>query len=174
VIVVTDRLRLEPIGVEHSADLYRLHQDRAINEWWDTTWSPEDAAAQATRYQAGWTDDGVSKWMAYDRTTSALIGRGGITRMDVAGADRLEVGWAVLGRYWGMGCATEMGTAALAFAFHDLAATEVVAFTEPHNLRSRAVMDRLGMTYRHDFERDGFTFVLYAISSPPMPCPIRA
>jgi ribosomal-protein-alanine N-acetyltransferase len=166
VIVVTHRLRLEPISVDHAADLYRLHQDAAISEWWDTTWSPEDAAAQAARYQVGWANDGVSKWMAYDRTTSELIGRGGITCMHVDGADRLEVGWAVLGRFWGMGYATEMGSAALSFAFDDLAAAEVVAFTEPHNLRSRAVMERLGMTYERDIERDGIAFVLYAISSP--------
>jgi RimJ/RimL family protein N-acetyltransferase len=162
--VLTDRLRLEPIGVEHATDLFQLHLDPAIAEWWDTTWTPQDAAHQATRYGAGWADDGVSKWMAYDRITSELIGRGGITAMFLDGADRLEVGWAVLGRYWGLGYATEMGAAALSFAFDQLAASEVVAFTEPHNLRSRAVMGRLGMTYQRDIVRDDMTFVLYAIN----------
>jgi RimJ/RimL family protein N-acetyltransferase len=38
----------------------------------------------------------------------------------------------------------EIGRAALAFAVNELGATEVVAFTEPHNRRSRAVMERLG------------------------------
>jgi RimJ/RimL family protein N-acetyltransferase len=162
--VFTDRLRLEPIGIEHGPDLYQLHLDPAIAQWWDQTWTLHDAIDQAARYEAGWANDGVSKWMAYDRSSNDLIGRGGITRMDLDGADRLEVGWAVLGRFWGLGYATEIGRAALSFAFERLDVDEVVAFTEPHNTRSRAVMDRLGMTYQRDIERDGYRFVVYAVT----------
>ncbi len=160
---LTERLRLEPIGARHADDLFRLHEDPAINEWWDTRWSREDAAAEAARFAAGWANDGVSKWMAYDRLDGTLIGRGGLTRMRLDGADRLEVGWAVLGRFWGRGYATEIGVESLSFARHDLHADEVVAFTEPHNTRSRAVMDRLAMSYQRDIRHDDLSFVLYAI-----------
>ncbi|MEQ7009261.1 GNAT family protein, partial [Actinopolymorpha sp. B17G11] len=37
--------------------------------------------------------------------------------------------------------------ARLAYAFDTVGSSEVVAFTERHNTRSRAVMERLGMTY---------------------------
>jgi ribosomal-protein-alanine N-acetyltransferase len=63
----------------------------------------------------------------------------------VDGAERLEVGWTLLRERWGEGYATEIGRAALAFAFGDLGADEVVAFTEPHNTRYRRVMERLGL-----------------------------
>jgi RimJ/RimL family protein N-acetyltransferase len=59
--------------------------------------------------------------------------------------DRLELGWTVRSGLWGRGYATEIGQAGLAFAAGDLGAEEVVAFTERHNRRSRAVMERLGM-----------------------------
>lgn len=49
--------------------------------------------------------------------------------------------------------ATEIGRAGIAFARDELDAAEVVAFTEPHNRASRAVMEKLGMTYVREFRR---------------------
>ena len=46
---LTDRLRLEPIGLHHAEDLYRLHQDPAIAEWWDTIGTVESAERDARR-----------------------------------------------------------------------------------------------------------------------------
>lgn len=57
----------------------------------------------------------------------------------------VEVGWRLAKPHWGRGYATEGGRAALAFAFEELELEEVVSFTVPANIRSRAVMERLGM-----------------------------
>ncbi len=65
---------------------------------------------------------------------------------------------------WGRGYATEIGRAGLAFAWDDCGAAEVVAFTENHNRRSRAVMERLGMSYAGPLDYRGEPFVLYAIT----------
>jgi ribosomal-protein-alanine N-acetyltransferase len=56
--------------------------------------------------------------------------------------------------HWGRGYATEGAAAALAFGFRDLALDEIVSFTVPANLRSRRVMERLGMrrSAADDFE----------------------
>jgi [ribosomal protein S5]-alanine N-acetyltransferase len=166
---LTARLRLEPIRPEHAEDLYLLHQDPAVAEWWDGVGTEASARADANRFATGWVDDGVSKWMAYDRVTGELVGRGGLSRMELDGASRLEVGWVLHARFWGNGYASEIGAAGLAFAFDELGAEEVVAYTEPHNVRSRAVMERLGMTYQRDIVHDDIHFVLYAIPSPVAP-----
>jgi RimJ/RimL family protein N-acetyltransferase len=92
-----------------------------------------------------WEREGVGKWMAYRRSDGELIGRGGLTWTEIRGEPRLELGWLVREQHRGAGYATEMGRAGLAFAFHELGAREVVAFTELHNRASRAVMIRLGM-----------------------------
>ncbi|HVX30827.1 MAG TPA: GNAT family N-acetyltransferase [Nitrolancea sp.] len=164
---LTARLRLEPIGAEHAEDLLRLYQDPAVAEWFGV-WTREMIEREAARMARGWEVDGVHKWMAYDRTTGMLIGRGGLSRARIEGQERLEIGWAVRGQFWGQGFATEIGRAGLTFAFDELAADEVVSFTEPHNARSRAVMDRLGFGYRHEFVREetGETFALYSLSRP--------
>jgi [ribosomal protein S5]-alanine N-acetyltransferase len=164
--VLTERLRLVPISEAHGDELYELHLDPAIAQWWDVTWTRDDAAAQAARFAVGWRNDGVSKWMAYLRSSGQLVGRGGITRMWLDGAFRYEVGWALYGRFWGRGYATEIGQASIAFASDRLGVDEVVAFTEPHNRRSRAVMERLGMANRREIVHDDRDFVLYRLSLP--------
>ena len=59
----------------------------------------------------------------------------------------VEVGWRLAREHWGRGYATEGARAALAFAFGDVGLAEVVSFTAVANRRSRAVMERLGMTH---------------------------
>ena len=54
----------------------------------------------------------------------------------------------------------------MAWAFDQLGLDEVVSVTLPGNTRSRAVMERLGLTYRRDLELRGHRQVLYAAERP--------
>jgi len=172
----TRRLQLEPIGPRHASDLWLLHQDDGIAQWYAGRWSRESAAETAAAMGRAWRADGVHKWIAYRRDTGELVGRGGLSYTDVLGARRLEVGWAVIGPMRGQGFATEIGRAGLGFAFGELGAEEVVAFTESHNRRSRAVMERLGMGYAGEILLPGLVegqvgvheaapFALYVVDS---------
>jgi ribosomal-protein-alanine N-acetyltransferase len=58
----------------------------------------------------------------------------------------VEIGWRLCRAHWGQGYATEAARAALAFGFEQAGLNEIVALTVPDNARSRAVMERLGMT----------------------------
>jgi hypothetical protein len=68
-----------------------------------------------------------------------------------------------------------LGRGGLAFAFENLGAEEVVAFTERHNRRSRAVMERLGMRYLCEFPArgllEGHSGVHDGARSPSTPAP---
>jgi RimJ/RimL family protein N-acetyltransferase len=178
-IRLTERLRLEPIGPEHAGDLWRLHRDPPVARWHGGPWTSDEARRKAAGFGQAWETDGVHKWIAYDRDTGELVGRGGLSRM---GADaetarrivaalppgrwareRLEVGWTVCASLWGRGYATEIGRAGLRLGFEELGAEEIVSFTERHNRRSRAVMERLGMRHVGDILHLGEPFALYKI-----------
>ncbi len=167
----TDRLVLEPIGPEHADDVWTLHQDAVIVEWYGGTWSKQDAAVFCEGCAMAWVHDGACKWIAYERHTGELVGRGGLSRLppdsdqmrsiaalivDPSWAkDRLEVGWAVLSSFRGRGLATEIGREGLRFAAEVLGTERVVSFTERHNRASRAVMERLEMQLRGEIRTDG-------------------
>jgi RimJ/RimL family protein N-acetyltransferase len=159
----TDRLRLEPITVRHAADLWRVFTDPVVAEWYGN-WTLAMVEQEAARIEAAWQTDGVHKWMAYDRVTGDLVGRGGLSWVQIDGARRLEIGWALRRPYWGQGYATEIGREGLEVAFHELAVAAVISYTETRNTRSRAVMERLGFHYRKDllFE-DGVPCALYTL-----------
>lgn len=176
----TERLRLVPVGPALAHDLWLLHQDPVISYWYAGAWSREEAQRRAVAMGLGWRTDGVGKWMAYALVDGTLIGRGGLSRAEVGGRRRLEVGWAVRQEHQGHGYATEIGRAGLDLAFGDLGADEVVSFTELHNVPSRAVMARLGMTFVGQVVRPGLVegaagvhrdaaFALYSTRSPA-PC----
>jgi ribosomal-protein-alanine N-acetyltransferase len=58
-----------------------------------------------------------------------------------------EIGFITHPDHWGKGYATEAARAALAFGLDELALDEIVSFTAEVNLRSRSVMERIGMTH---------------------------
>ena len=186
--VLTERLRLVPIGLEHVADLVTIHQDPWIAQWYAGQWPAARAQEFALACALGWSVDGAAKWIAYERRTGELVGRGGLSRM-TAGAARsqvavlvgpdweerpLELGWAVREEFRGRGLAAEIGRAGLGFAFGALGARLVVSFTERHNQASRDVMERLGMRRAGEImsrgliegrsgEHDNGPFALYAV-----------
>lgn len=184
--VLTERLRLVPITgpgevlTGHAADLERLHADPWVADWYAGAWSTEESVRRSAGFQARWEADGVGKWMVYERSSGALVGRGGMERMAADAevtakiarllddsrlgdswsgrawlTDRLELGWALLGSARGQGLATELGRAGLDYAFDALGARSVIAFTERHNVASRAVMERLGMKFAGEIQTDG-------------------
>jgi RimJ/RimL family protein N-acetyltransferase len=149
----TERLVLTPVRADHATVLEELHRDPGIARWY--AWTSEEAAAFAQKQERGWREHGIGKWLAHDRVSGELVGRGGCSIADVDGERCVEVGWAVREALWGRGYATEIGRAGIEFARTELAAAEVVAFTEVHNLASRAVMEKLGMTYVRELRWPG-------------------
>ena len=67
----------------------------------------------------------------------------------------LELGWVVRDVRTGLGYATELGRAALAWAAEHQPGVPVVAFTEVHNRASRAVMERLKLRSVGIIRREG-------------------
>ena len=155
VLVETERLTLEPAHPRHAEDLVLLHSGPDVAFWYAGAWTRVQAQEWATGMQERWQRDGVGKWLAFRRLDGELIGRGGLTWTEIEGRPRLEMGWAIREQHRHRGYATEIGRAGLAFAFEQLHAEEVVAFTEVHNHASRAVMERLGMSELGQIFRPG-------------------
>ena len=148
----TARLILRPL-VETDAEPYaamRYHPD--VARWLiGRPGSSRDAALATIRaFAALWSNDGHAPWGLFLRNTDSregrLIGHGGLRIMPEFAAT--EVLYALHPDAWGQGYATELGEAALRFAFERRNLESVFAITKPDNHASQAVMKRLGMQYR--------------------------
>ena len=91
---------------------------------------------------------GHTFWALERKHDAALIGWCGVIR-GTAGpiAGRAEIGWRLARTAWGYGYASEAARAALDWLFPNLADPAAWAITHSGNIRSRAVMARLGMVY---------------------------
>ena len=100
------------------------------------------------------------------RRADFLIGRIGLLRHRdwTPGGTPVEVGWTLDRCYWGKGLATEGGRASMELWRKRLLDDhELISITSPGNVRSRAVMERLGLTLRGSTHWRGFDQVWYAI-----------
>jgi RimJ/RimL family protein N-acetyltransferase len=132
--------------------------------------------------EAGFEVNGSGLWALETRESGEFIGFTGLSvpTFEAHFTPAVEVGWRLARSAWGEGYATEAARAALAFGFGEGDLDEVVSFTTPANRRSRAVMERLGMSHdpADDFGHPGIPVghsqrrhVLYRIrpSAPSKP-----
>jgi RimJ/RimL family protein N-acetyltransferase len=126
----------------------------------------DGTAKQIEAFMRRWRDDGVCQWAAVDLQTDRLIGRLGLLRHHdwPLAPSPIEVGWTLHRDYWGQGLATEGGRAAME-CWRELLLddAQLISITAPANARSRAVMERLGLTYRGTAQWRGLHVVWYAI-----------
>lgn len=138
----------------------------------------EQSDATVARMRAEADARGFGWWALELRETGEFLGRAGLDQVGAAMPfTAVDVGWRLKRAAWGHGYATEAARACLAFAFETLGLPEVIAMTTVRNVRSQAVMRRLGMTRdpADDFDDPSVPegplrpCVLYRISAPANP-----
>jgi RimJ/RimL family protein N-acetyltransferase len=144
----TDRLILRRWRPADREPFAALNADPVVMEHFVSTLSREESDELADRLDDRLNDQGWGVWAVEAPDVAAFIGFVGLNppRFEAHFTPAVEVGWRLARPHWGRGYATEAARAALDVGFGDLAKEEIVSFTTPGNLRSRAVMERLGMS----------------------------
>jgi ribosomal-protein-alanine N-acetyltransferase len=108
-----------------------------------------ESDAMVGRIETAFEVNGFGLWAVEVFGGPAFIGFVGLAvpRFEAHFTPAVEVGWRLAREHWGRGYATEAARAALDFGFGSAGLDEIVSFTVPANTRSRAVMERLGMTH---------------------------
>lgn len=93
-------------------------------------------------------------WAIERKADAAFLGFCGLVpgKPPIDGA--IEIGWRLARHAWGQGYASEAAAASLAWGWAHLPVALIVAITVPANMRSRALMERLGMTHVEDGDFD--------------------
>jgi RimJ/RimL family protein N-acetyltransferase len=162
--VQTERMVLERLRLEHAPEQVRLLLDPRVSA---TLWARAELPTEADVLDGlsakvdHWDRHGFGMWLARDRDTGEMVGRGGLQYTYTAGLNDIEAGWALVPERWGQGLATELAHACVEVGFEQLGLLELVAFTLPDNVASRRVMERTGFTYERDIVHAGLPHVLY-------------
>lgn len=121
--------------------------DPAVMEHFPGLLDRAESDALVDRAAAGWDANAFGLWVLERRADGQFLGFAGLSRpsWEAHFTPAVEVGWRLARDAWGHGYATEAARAALAYGFETVDLDEIVSYTVLANLRSRAVMERLGM-----------------------------
>lgn len=126
-----------------------MNADPEVMEYFSAPLTRAQSDDLVEKIEDGFERDGFGLWALEILATREFVGFAGLAvpSFEAHFTPAVEVGWRLARPAWGNGYATEAGRAALAFAFEEAGLDEVVSFTSLANARSRAVMERLGMSH---------------------------
>jgi RimJ/RimL family protein N-acetyltransferase len=155
-MIETPRLLLREWRDEDLEPFVLLNADERVCEFLGKTLTPEETRAMVERNRDDFQQQGFGLWAVEVKHGPAFIGYAGlgIPSFQAHFTPCIEIGWRLAYAHWGKGYATEAARAVLNYAFTRLGVAEIVAITVPNNHRSRAVMEKIGMSRDHngDFE----------------------
>ncbi|WP_034642527.1 GNAT family N-acetyltransferase [Desulfovibrio inopinatus] len=124
-----------------------LNADPRVMEFFPAPLTRKESDAVADKCQLFIEEHGWGFWAVEEKRTHDFLGFVGlyIPRADLPFSPCVEIGWRLAFPYWGKGVASEAAKGALAIGFCVLNLKEIVSFTAFHNVRSQAVMRRIGM-----------------------------
>ncbi len=148
-MVETERLLLREWRAEDFDPFARMCADPRVMEFFPATLTLEETAAAMQRGRAHWERYGFGWWAAELKETGAFIGFIGLAvpAFEAHFTPCVEIGWRLAAEYWGHGLATEGARASLRYGFETLGLAEIVSFTTMRNVRSRRVMEKIGMSH---------------------------
>lgn len=163
-IVTTERLSLRPLLPADAEDYAAMRFHPEVARWLPPAPGKAQegdfvAAAHAAieRFAASWQDRRLGPWGVF--CEGRLIGHAGLNFIEQF--DGVEVLWSLHPDAHGRGYATEAARAALAYGFDTLELESIFAITLEANRASRAVMERIGLTYRKTVEYKGFSDIVW-------------
>lgn len=134
---------------ERDRDLFfRINSEDTVMEFFPFRRDRAQSDAMMDRLRAENSAKGYGWSAAEIASTGQCIGFVGLHDAEIVPvlpAGSMEIGWRLAPEFWGFGYVTEAARALLDFGFETLDKPEIVSFAVWNNMRSTAVMERLGM-----------------------------
>ncbi|MBE9076374.1 GNAT family N-acetyltransferase [Romeria aff. gracilis LEGE 07310] len=145
----TARLLLRWWRPSDRAPFAAMNASPQVREFFPDLLTQAESDASVDRFEAHFAQHGFGFWAVEIPNAAPFAGFIGlkIPSFEAHFTPCVEIGWRLAEQYWGRGYATEGARAALRFGFEVLKLKQIVSFAVPNNLRSRRVMEKIGMTY---------------------------
>jgi RimJ/RimL family protein N-acetyltransferase len=131
-----------------------MNADARVMEFMPSVLAPEESDGLVERIERQFDERGFGLMAAELRASGEFIGYVGLSvpGFEAPFMPAVEIGWRLAAKYWGRGLATEAAREVLRYGFDEVGLESVVSFTVPGNVRSRRVMEKIGMGLVGEFD----------------------
>lgn len=156
-VIETERLVLRPWRESDLEPFARLNADPRVMEYFPSILSRKESDDLASRISSKLKEQGWGLWAVSILDVANFVGFIGLAEPSFHAhfTPAVEVGWRLCFDHWGKGYATEGAKAVLKHGFETLNFNEIVSFTTVQNMRSRRIMEKIGM---HHDPKDDFDY----------------
>lgn len=159
IISQTNRLLLRRWRESDRQPFARMNADPRVMEFFPEPLSLDESNQLVHRIEAHFEEHGFGPYAVELIEDHSFIGYIGLAvpKFSAHFTPCVEIGWRLAASHWGRGLATEGARKTARHAFDKFGLDQLVSFTVPGNLRSRRVMEKLGMTHNpaDDFDHPG-------------------
>lgn len=156
----TERLVIRLWRVEDFEPFAQMSADPEVMQWLGGVLTREQVEAYKVRADDSFAALDMCRMVIERRADRAFLGSCGLMpgHESVPLPPFTDIGWRLARHAWGQGYAVEAARAVMADGFARLDLDEITAITAQINVRSRAVMERLGMARdaASDFDHPAF------------------
>jgi ribosomal-protein-alanine N-acetyltransferase len=145
----TERLLLRRWRREDREPFAAMNADPRVMEFFPALLSRAESDARVDRIETHFEQHGFGLWAVEIAGVTPFAGFIGLSipSFEAHFTPCVEAGWRLAAEHWGRGYAPEGARAALAFGFDSLGLGQIVSYTATSNLRSRRVMEKIGMNH---------------------------
>ncbi len=148
--LVTDRLVLRRWHDDDRVPFAAMNADAEVMHDLGGTLDRDASDRKLDRFAEAFDNHGYGRWViegTIDGGDPNFLGYAGVmpNRGDHPLGEHDDAGWRLCRHAWGYGVASEAARAVLHDVFTRVGLTEVLSYTAPDNVRSQAVMRRLGL-----------------------------
>ena len=142
----TERLLLRPWQTEDADDFAAMNAEEDVMADLGGPLTRQQSDAKLDRYKRSLELDGITRWVVATPSGRFLGYCGCVQQTDEHPlGNHIDIGWRLTRSAWGNGYATEAAKGAIDDAFAQTTCSEILAYTASGNLRSQAVMRKLGL-----------------------------
>ncbi|MCF7790295.1 MAG: GNAT family N-acetyltransferase [Prosthecobacter sp.] len=144
--LITTRLRLVPLRVDHAGAMFSLLSDPRIYEFIqdEPPASLESLQERYHRHETRHSPDGTEQWLNWIIQPLESDACMGFIQATIYTSATADFAFVLGPSYWGRGLALEAASSALHTLFTDYAIISMFAMADERNVRSTSLLTRLG------------------------------
>jgi len=160
----TERTIMRKLTTEDAKDFYTLNLDQEVLKYTgDKPFENIQASIDFLTNYDQYEKYGVGRLAVIDKTSLKFLGWCGLKYSQ--DKNEYDIGFRFNRNYWNKGYATETSKKCIAFGFNELRIEKVVGRAMKDNIGSIKVLEKIGMTFKENFNFKGSEGVIYELTN---------